>query len=263
MQFVDTVMAGHVSARDLAALGIATALFHPLLLLMVGVLMAVTPMVAQLKGSQKDDRISKVVADALQLSLVFALPLILLLHLLEPLMEFIGYPEEVSRIGDGYLQAVAWGVPAMLAYDVFRHFNEGVSLTRPNMYLHIVGLMLNILGNYTLMFGHFGFPAMGAVGAGWSTALVWNMMFLMMILFSFKNSRLRKYLKLGDFFRIHLLNTREILRIGVPNGLSTGAETGLFALVALMMGTLGVHVMAAHQIAINVAAMTFMVPLGI
>ena len=98
MQFVDTVMAGHVSARDLAALGIATALFHPLLLLMEGVLMAVTP-VAQLKGSQKDDRISKVVADALQLSLVFALPLILLLHLLEPLMEFIGYPEEVSRIG--------------------------------------------------------------------------------------------------------------------------------------------------------------------
>ena len=263
MQFVDTVMAGHVSARDLAALGIATALFHPLLLLMVGVLMAVTPMVAQLKGSQKDDRISKVVADALQLSLVFALPLILLLHLLEPLMEFIGYPEEVSRIGDGYLQAVAWGVPAMLAYDVFRHFNEGVALTRPNMYFHIIGLMLNILGNYTLMFGHFGFPAMGAVGAGWSTALVWNMMFLMMILFSFKNSRLQKYLKLGDFFRIHLLNTREILRIGVPNGLSTGAETGLFALVALMMGTLGVHVMAAHQIAINVAAMTFMVPLGI
>ncbi|MFL2748466.1 MAG: MATE family efflux transporter [bacterium] len=139
--------------------------------------MAVTPMVAQLKGSQKDHRISKVVADALQLSLVFALPLILLLHLLEPLMEFIGYPEEVSRIGDGYLQAVAWGVPAMLAYDVFRHFNEGVALTRPNMYFHIVGLMLNILGNYTLMFGHFGFPAMGAVGAGWSTALVWNIMF--------------------------------------------------------------------------------------
>ena len=166
MQFVDTVMAGHVSARDLAALGIATALFHPLLLLMVGVLMAVTPMVAQLKGSQKDDRISKVVADALQLSLVFALPLILLLHLLEPLMEFIGYPEEVSRIGDGYLQAVAWGVPAMLAYDVFRHFNEGVTLTRPSMYFHFIGLMLNILGNYTLMFGHFGFPAMGNIGAG-------------------------------------------------------------------------------------------------
>ena len=87
MQFVDTVMAGHVSARDLAALGIATAPFHPLLLLMVGGLTAVTPMVAQLKGSQKDDRISKVVADALQLSLVFALPLILLLHLLEPLKQ--------------------------------------------------------------------------------------------------------------------------------------------------------------------------------
>ena len=144
MQFVDTVMAGHVSARDLAALGIATALFHPLLLLMVGVLMALTPMVDQLKGSQKDDRIIKVVADALQLSLVFALPLILLLYLLEPLMEFIGYPEEVSRIGDGYLQAVAWGVPAMLAYDVFRHFNEGVALTHPNMYFHIVLSLIHI-----------------------------------------------------------------------------------------------------------------------
>ena len=87
MQFVDTVMAGHVSAKDLAALAIATALFHPLVLLLVGILMSVTPMVAQLKGSRKDDKISKVVADAFQLSLVFAVPTIFLLHLLEPLME--------------------------------------------------------------------------------------------------------------------------------------------------------------------------------
>ena len=263
MQFVDTVMAGHVSAKDLAALAIATALFHPLVLLLVGILMSVTPMVAQLKGSRKDEKISRVVADAFQLSLVFAVPTIFMLHLLKPLMEAIGYPAEVSRIGDGYLHAVSWGLPAILAYDVFRHFNEGLAITRPNMYFHILGLMLNILGNYTLMFGNFGFPAMGAVGAGWSTAMAWNLMLIMMFTFSFKNRRLRIYLEIRDFFRIRFQNTREILQIGIPNGFSTGAESGLFALVALMMGTLGVHVMAAHQIAINIAAMTFMVPLGI
>ena len=131
------------------------------------------------------------------------------------------------------------------------------------MYFHILGLLLNILGNYTLMFGNFGFPAMGAVGAGWSTAMAWNLMLIMMFTFSFKNRRLRIYLEIRDFFQIRFQNTREILRIGIPNGFSTGAESGLFALVALMMGTLGVHVMAAHQIAINIAAMTFMVPLGI
>jgi len=256
-------MAGHVSAKDLAALAIATALFHPLVLLLVGILMSVTPMVAQLKGSRKEDKISRVIADAFQLSLVFAVPTIFILYLLKPLMEAIGYPDEVSRIGDGYLHAVSWGLPAILAYDVFRHFNEGLAITRPNMYFHILGLMLNILGNYTLMFGNFGFPAMGAVGAGWSTAMAWNLMLIMMFTFSFKNRRLRIYLEIRDFFRIRFQNTREILRIGIPNGFSTGAESGLFALVALMMGTLGVHVMAAHQIAINIAAMTFMVPLGI
>ena len=263
MQFVDTIMAGHVSTTDLAALALASAFFYPLLLLMVGILMSVTPIVAQFRGNRKDEKISRAVADAFQLSLYFAFPMIILLHGLEPLMEAIGYPHEVTKIGDGYLNAVSWGFPAMLAYHVFRHFNEGLGLTRPNMYFHIIGLLLNILGNYTLMFGHFGFPAMGAVGAGWSTAMVWNLMFLMLFTFCFHNSRLRIYLTVQDFFRIRFQNTLEILRIGVPNGLSMGVETGLFALVAMMMGTLGVHVMAAHQIAINITAMSFMVPLGI
>lgn len=263
MQFVDTVMAGQISAADLAALAIASALFHPVYLFMIGILMAITPIVAQLKGERQHQRIGLIVLQGLWLSLMLAIPMIFLLPNFEPLMAWMGYEPRVSEIADGYLEAICWGAPASLVFAVLRHSNEGLGITRPNMYFHLLGLALNILGNYTLMFGHFGFPALGAVGAGWTTSIVWNMMVFGMLVFCLFNPGFGNLRKFTSFRFPSKKPIQEILRVGLPNGFSTATEVGLFAVVALMMGTLGATSMAAHQIAINVAALTFMIPLGL
>ena len=186
MQFVDTVMAGHVSSKDLAGLAIATALYHPVFLLMLGILIALGSIVAQLFGAGKPADIVTNVIQGLWLSLVLALVSILILAHPEPVLYLMGYEAKVIQVAGDYLRALCWGMPAVYAYLVLRMFNEGLSITRPNMYFSLVGLGINIVGNYALMFGHFGFPAFGAVGAGWTTSMVHWVMFIVM-LFLFKS----------------------------------------------------------------------------
>jgi len=263
MTFTDTVMAGQISPTHLAALAIATSLWHPVLLFAHGILTTIVPIVAQLNGEGKNEPIGEYVLQGFWLSAVLCVPAILILHNLEPVMNLIGYGSEVIRISDGYLKAISTALPGILLYSVLQHFNEGIALMRPNMYFHIVGLGLNILGNYAFMFGHFGFSAMGAVGAGWASSLVWNSMAVVMLVFCLRAQRFRKYHLLQRFQWPSISHLREILRIGLPSGFATMAEVGMFAIIALMVGVLGVTSMAAHSVAVNIASISFMIPWGL
>ena len=222
MQFVDTVMTGHAGPNELAAVASASALFHPIFCLSVGVMVALTPIVAQLEGADRIHKIGPSVRQGIWISMLLALLSMLLLPYLSNLLLWMDYESEVVRITDGYLKAVIWGFPAAYAFLAIRHSLDGLGITRPCMYLTLLGLAVNIVGNYTLIFGNFGFPKMGAVGAGWTTTIA-----------------------------------------HIPTGLSSGAETFMFTVVALMMGKFGVTALAAHQISINVAGLTFMIPMGI
>ena len=263
MQFVDTVMVGHVSSKDLAGLAIATALFHPVFLLMLGILFGLSSIIAQLHGAKKPSEIVANVIQALWLSQVLALISILVLANPEPILYWMDYEKEVIRVAGEYLRALCWGIPAVYAYIVLRMFSEGLSITRPTMYLALAGLGVNIVSNYALIFGHFGFPALGAVGAGWTTSFVHYVMFIVMLAFCLKASRFEIYRKFIVYSRPLWLYLREILRIGLPSGLSIAAETSMFAMVSLLIGTFGATAMSGHQIAINIASVTFMVPLGL
>ena len=263
MQFVDTVMAGHISSNDLAGLAIATALYHPVFLLMLGILFAVRAIISQLYGGGNSSEITANVIQGLWLSQALALISICILVYPEPVLNLMGYESEVIRVAGEYLRALCWGMPAVYAYIVLRTFNEGLSYTRPNMYISLLGLGINIIGNYTLMFGHFGFPALGAVGAGWSTSLVHWVMFAVLLVYCLKSTLFKSYRNYVSFKRPAWLYLREILRIGIPNGFSLTAEVGMFAMVSLMIGTFGATAMSGHQIAINIASVTFMVPLGL
>lgn len=263
MSFVDTVMAGNYHPDDLAAVAIGSSFFMPLFTVAVGILMALSPIIAQLFGGRQWHRIGIKVRQGLWLALMLSLPVMLLLNSLAPLMEQLGFSEEVIGITSGYLFAVSWGIPAVFAFMVLRFFNEALGATRPALFVALIGLIFNILGNYTLIYGHFGFPELGAVGTGWATTLVFWVMFLVMLAFTATRKTYRRF----RLFRVpeppdrrHLF---EILRIGTPVGISVGMETSMFAVVALLMGTMGTHVVAAHQIAINIATVTFMIPLGL
>jgi MATE family multidrug resistance protein len=263
MQFVDTIMAGHVSSHDLAGLAIATALYHPVFLLMLGILISLGSIIAQLFGAEKQHEIVTNVIQGLWLSQALAFISILILANLEPVLYWMDYEPEVIRVTSGYLKALCWGMPPVYAFLVLRMFSEGMSITRPTMYISLIGLGANIISNYALMFGHFGFPALGAVGAGWTTSIVHWVMFFMMLAFCLKASMFESYRKFIAFSRPSWLYLREILSIGIPNGFGIAAEVGLFAVVSLLMGTFGVTAIAGHQVAINIASVTFMLPMGL
>jgi len=263
MQFVDTIMAGHVSSHDLAGLAIATALYHPVFLLMLGILISLGSIIAQLFGAGNRQEIVRNVIQGLWLSLVLAFISILIIANLEPVLNKMGYEQEVIRVASDYLKALCWGMPAVYAFVVLRMFSEGLSITRPAMYFTLLGLGVNIVSNYALIFGHFGFPALGAVGAGWTTSMVHWVMFCAMLVFCMKASMFESYRKFIAFTRPSWLYLHEILRIGIPNGFGIAAEVGLFAMVSLLMGTFGVTAIAGHQVAINIAAVTFMLPMGL
>jgi MATE family multidrug resistance protein len=144
-----------------------------------------------------------------------------------------------------------------------RFFNEGLSVTRPGMYFAAIGVIINIAANYVLMYGKFGFPAMGAVGCGYATALVVTVMFFCMLIFTYRHQPFKRFEIFSKARRPDWSWLKEILRIGVPIGLSSTMEVTMFAVVSLLMGSLSAIAVAGHQIAINFSAMTFMVPFGL
>ena len=263
MSFVDTVMAGNYHPDDLAAVAIGSSFFMPFFTIAIGILMALSPIIAQLFGARELDAIGKKVRQGLWLAVLLSVPVVAALNNLGPVMNLLGFADEVIRITSGYLFAVSWGVPAVFAFMVLRFFNEALGVTRPALYITLVGLVFNILGNYTLIYGRFGFPELGAVGTGWATAIVFWVMFLVMLAFTAGKKAYRRFRLFRDVRLPERQHVGEILRIGTPIGISMGMETSMFAVMALLMGTLGTTVVAAHQIAINFASITFMIPLGL
>jgi len=263
MNFVDTVMAGNLSAQDLAAVAVGGAVFFPFAMFAAGVLMAVTPIIAQLHGSRSFDEIGKNARQCLWLGILIAVPFFFVIRNMEFVMRLLDVTPEVIPVSLGYLDALSWGIFPIFAYMSLRFFNEGLSVTRPSMYIAFIGVLVNIPGNYILMYGKLGFPAMGAVGCGYASAVVGLIMFLSMLGFTYfftpyKRFEIFRHLKYPEWKYL-----KEILRIGVPIGISSTLEVTMFAIVSLLMGSLSTIAVAGHQIAINFAAMTFMVPLGL
>lgn len=178
-------------------------------------------------------------------------------------MPWLDIDATIIPITQGYLQAIAWGMPAFCVYLALRFVSEGIGHTRPIMYIQLVALLANAVGNYILMFGKLGAPAMGAVGAGWSSAIVLCLDAVLMFLYARFQPRYHALNLFGTPARPHMEEIGELLRLGAPIALTITMEVGLFTAVSLLMGSLGITAVAAHQIALNYTALTFMVPLGI
>ncbi|MFQ5652491.1 MAG: MATE family efflux transporter [bacterium] len=263
MGFVDAVMAGHLSAKALAAVAVGGSLIGPVFLGGMGVLVAINPVVAHLSGADEPEEIGKNLWQGLWLSQIMVIPVFLALRNAGWVMLLFGINPELIPITQGYLNAFSCGLPAAFGFFALRFFNEGLQIAKPSMYIALVGSVVNVAGNYAFMYGHFGFPALGAVGTGWSTALVQWTMFACMARFTFRRQSDRQFhIRAGlNWPQWHYL--KEIMRVGIPNGMSFSIEVALFAIVALIMGSMGVITVAAHQVTINFAAFTFMLPLGL
>ncbi len=263
MTFVDTIMVGWLGTRQLAGVALGGAVFFPVLLITLGVLMAVGPMVAQGYGGGDRDAIRDAVRQGLWLATLLGVVAFLALWQGSWMLRWAGQEEETVVLTEGYLRAITWGVVPELWFVVLRQFVEGLSRPRVVLIITTAGLLLNVGANYILMYGKLGFPALGLVGCGWASALVYWTMFLVMVLFILKSDGLRPYRVLSRLGGPDWHRFSEVFRMGWPIGLMQGFEVGLFSATALLMGLLGKTALAAHQIALQCASFSYMVPLGL
>ncbi|MDV2991230.1 MAG: Multidrug resistance protein MdtK [Chroococcidiopsis sp. SAG 2025] len=260
--FVDTVMMGRLGQEILAAGGLASITFLTLLTTGSGIVMGVSPLVAEAYGANQKTRVERVARQGLWIALMLAIPLMLMVRHLDTLMLQLGQPESLVKLADTYLDVVLWGVFPALGFAVLRGVVSGVSQARPVMAIVISGTLFNIVGNYVLGYGKLGFPQMGLAGLALASALTFWLMFLALAIYIFRHPKLRQYRIFQEIYRLRPKIIGELLWLGAPIGVATALEYGLFNIVTFLMGTLGTDVLAAHQIVLQTTIVIYMVPLG-
>lgn len=263
MGVVDTLMAGRLSAVDLAAVAVGTSVFAPIMLLIFGTLLGTTPLVAQAAGARQTMHLAGTVHQATWVSLTMILVGGLVMMNSYLVFDFMGVTPEVATLASAYLRALVWGLPALAFFQVLRCLCEGLNHARPVLWISLFGLLLNIPANYLLIYGKLGLPQLGAVGCGYATALsFWSMA----ILLSFYVHLRPRYRALAIFSHWQLPQwdqVKHIYWVGLPIGLSIFVEASLFTTIALFIGGLGEVVVAGHQVAFNFTTLLFMVPLSL
>jgi len=262
MSFADTVMAGRLGTIDLAAVAVGGSAWMIVFLFGLGMLMAVSPVVAHAYGAGRWEDAGVSLRQALWLSQALAAIAFVVLLGAGPLLLLIGVDPQVVPLTSGYLFAISFGLPGVFAFLAMRFMSEGVGWTRPIMYAAAVGLVVNVFGNWVLMYGNLGFPRLGAVGCGMASAIAMWCMFATMLIYLLRSPRYDRYALWVRLEGPRWPVQREIMGLGLPIAASVEAEAGLFAGTALIMATLGATQVAGHQIAINYAATMFMVPLA-
>lgn len=260
---VDTIMAGQYSATDLSGVGIGGSIWFPVFLFLFGSLSALTPTIAQLHGAKKYDEIAKQVFQSVWITLFISPSILLIIFSLDPLLELIGAAPEVRPISIGYLKAMAVGLVPILLYNVLRFYSDGVSLTKPAVVASFIGLLINAPLNYVLIYGKFGLPEMGGVGCGWASTISYTVVFLIMAAIVSHKKTYGAFYLYDHFHSLHWTSIARLTKLGLPIGFSTFVEASMFSVIALFLASLGPTIVAAHQIALNVSALVFMIPLSL
>lgn len=264
MGFVDTVMAGGYSATDMAAVAIGTSVWLPAILFGHGLLLALTPVIAQLNGSGRRDRIHHQVRQGFWLAGFVS---ILIMFVLWNAGYIIGSMHNIDPLladkAVGYLRALLWGAPGYLFFQVARNQCEGLAKTKPGMVIGFLGLLVNIPVNYIFIYGHFGMPELGGVGCGVATAAVYWFMFFAMINWT-KRARSMRDIRNTDVQRKpDFAVLLRLSQLGLPIALALFFEVTLFAVVALLVSPLGIVDVAGHQIALNFSSLMFVLPMSL
>ncbi len=263
MGFVDTVMVGRLGVEALAGVALGNTIFFVLAIVTLGVVFAVGPLVSQAHGAGDEGAISLSVREGLRVGLMLAVVPMLIMWKIEPMLLAMGQDPDTVVLTGQYLDAILWGLLPFLWFGALRSLVEGVSRPLPVTLITFMGLGVNALANYVLMFGKWGFPELGLEGTGLASTIVYWAMFITIACYTRFAPNFRKYNVFSGLSRIHVPTMKEVFRVGWPMGISHGIEAGLFSITSLTMGLIGTVALASHQVAIQCAAYTFMVPMGI
>ncbi len=259
---VDAMLSGHLNAHVQAAVTTGAGIWTLAILLGMGTMLAVPPSVAQLDGAGRRHEVGALLRQALWIALLLGVLLAFAVRRAGVLLDWVGVVPDLRSDVVAFLEAISWGAPALTVYFALRGLSEGLSLPRPSMVFSLLGLCLLAPLGYVLMYGRLGMAPMGARGSGMATAVV---LWVEMLGFAVYVLRHPNYRGLGLHDRFDPPKPKvigELLQLGAPMAFTLLMEGGLFVAVALAIATLGDTVAAAHQIALNVASVAFMVPLG-
>jgi MATE family multidrug resistance protein len=263
MQLVDTYFVGKISPEALGGVSLGSGIFSILMMVGIGVLLGLDYRISHAYGAKKYEDCQKYLVHGFYLALFFAIPLIVILYMVSYHFQDLGIQAAVAEQAGSYTRTLAISMLPFLLFSACRQYLQATGTAGPILAIYIVANLLNALGNWVFITGHWGLPAMGVAGAGVSTTVARTLMFLMVLAYTlWRNHRLdfsmrRAGLKFQSAIAHHLLG------LGLPASGQLILEIGVFVAATFLIGRLGPIALAAHQIVLQIAGFTFMMPMGI
>lgn len=264
MVFFNTIMSGKYHSTALAGVAIGSSIWSPIFMGISGILLAVSPIAAQRFGEKKSNEVSSIVKHGIYLSIIIAAVVITLgFFLLDPILDIMKLEPEVQETAFNYLIGLSYGIFPLFIFNVLRSFIYALGKTRVIMVIMLLSLPANFFLNYVLIFGNWGFPELGGAGAGYATSITYWAIMGMTVFIVRTQEPFSSYHVFADLKEFSWDKCKEILKIGVPMGLSTFFETSMFALVTILLSKFNVTTIAAYQSALNIVSFLYMIPISI
>ena len=260
---VDNLMVGQLGAAELAAVSLGNSFFFVAMSIGIGFSTAITPLVAEADSEHNFAKGKSAFKHGFVLCSILAIVLFALILLAKPLMYMMNQPQEVVVLALPYLDIIAISLVPLIIFQALKQFSDGMSLTKFPMYATIIANVINVFFNYVLIFGVWGFPKMGVVGAGIGTLIARFVMIMLMWYFLNRLEKTKAYVKDLKLFVLEYSMLKKINSLGLPSALQMFFEVGLFTAAIWLSGTLGKNPQAANQIALNLSSMTFMIATGL
>ena len=260
---VDTAMVGQIGTVPQAAVALSNSLYTLVLVFGLGVSYGVTPLVAAADSTKHFAENAKLLKHGVVINTVLGILLFVLLFFTSPVLNLFNQKKEVVDMAIPFLNVMMLGMIPLCIFSGFKQFTEGLSFTKIAMVITVGANLLNVLLNYLLIFGHWGLPKMGLMGACWATFISRVVMAIGMFLYVYFNKHFKVYWKGFNKIKITKAHTKKILDIGVPSGLQWVFEVGAFSFAVIMIGWISATAQAAHQVALSIAATTYMMASGL
>ncbi|WP_153721261.1 MATE family efflux transporter [Sporosarcina cascadiensis] len=264
MSFFDILMTGRYDTYHLAGVTIGTSFWAPVYTGLAGILMGLTPIIAQQIGAKNKSSVRPTVQQALYVSLTLsAIIFILIKWAVLPAIMNMPLDVQVKQVAADYLTGMSIGLVPLMAYTVLRSFFDALGATRVSMLIILISAPINIVLNYLLIFGNFGFPELGGAGAGYASGFTYWLVFFIAAFIAWSSRHFKEFSLFSGWPRVSFTRWKEILAVGVPIGLSIFVEISIFSVVTLLMSSYTAQVISAHQIALNFTSLLYMVPLSV
>ncbi len=263
MGVVDLVMVGRLGTDAIAGVGLGNIVFFSVTVFGIGMIMGLDALVSQAFGAGRIRECHLWMVQGCWLAMACCLPLIALLLLLVPSLTSLGLVPNVVHLADVYVRVLVLSTPLLYVYFVLRRYLQAMNVTRPALLALLASNLLNLAGNWLLIEGHAGAPRLGVVGSAWSTVISRFALFAIMAVCAFAHSKQHDTGIVHTSWKPNFARIWQLAKIGGPAGVHFQLEVGVFALAAILAGRFGASALAAHEVVLNAASVTFMVPFGI